>query len=194
MKIQQRNHGIIWSKLQRSINITLDAKNNELTSKIQKVPKLPEPLKENATAQKQKTHYKKEIIRREWTDRLGYGQEKADNKDLRICPNHSVEMVKKSTSYDKPLSDGNFKSDNFTLEFEDPVAACSMNESAVTQSNGAWVHRELLRYAMKISIEDRTRKRTSKFSFQSGSKGKRSWSKTCTNNKIWAVGSDSQLP
>ena len=130
----------------------LGCKSNNVTVKLQCLPRFPDALKEDATIQKQKTHCKKVFIRQEWTDRLGYGRGKADYKDLRICTKHSMEEIKKCISYQKPIEGGTsgFKTESFTATFKVPVPAGSMNESACTESNGTGVEREFLRYARKL--------------------------------------------
>ena len=117
-------------------------KSNNVTVKLQCLPRFPDALKEDATIQKRKTHCKKVFIRREWTDRLGYGRGKADYKDLRICTKHSMEEIKKSISYQMPIEGGSgFKTTSFTATFKVPVPAGTMNESGCTESNGIGLER-----------------------------------------------------
>ena len=131
---------------------------DDLHSKLSRVKDFPPPLSDNPTEQKQQTYRIKCFIRREWTERLGYGCS-CGEKGMRICEKHPMEIVSgKSISFDLTGSGGSIIDKiNLTIPpFEAPVQVGnkSFHTPPSTQSRGTGTDREIFRHALSLSQQE----------------------------------------
>jgi len=121
---------------------------------LKRVKCFPTRKKEPSTDKQKEKLATAIFIRRETTDRLGYGRRKADNKKLRLCPHHDYEEVRgKQTYYETEDESGLKIKVNVNISpFQAPKAAGTMNKGATSDSKGLGNDREMLNHFKKVSL------------------------------------------